>query len=485
MDTHSEKLDLSKVLGEQLWYNIFSSITPDQSGGILESNSYLQELVVTNTKYWLKERIVSIDAGNYHSIFLTHLGNVYTFGANNRGQLGLGDFESMNRPTRVTTTEDGSPLPKIKRAYAIYDQCFLIDMSGNVYSFGDNQYGQLGLGDKINRQFPTLVTRSVDGMKMPKIKALKSGVATVFLSEDGRVYSCGWNGEGDLGLGRIDDIENNYLPNRISVDNKGINLPVIIEVGGLAVSLLLTEDGRVFTFGPPGLGYRLGLGPVPRAISPTQIIATFNNRRLLAIKAISGGMTTNMLLDVNGNAYRYGVISGRLGSRIAEDRPRFILTDDQGKLLKPMSKIKSSIKMRFYIDIDGKLYYNGNWGYGSLSDKNPPLLEDDNMPILMSKKVIEGGTIDTLEQLPKIMDIAAGETHILILTEDGKLLGLGSNKFGQLGMGDEGYIGERKLVVEAGMGNMISETIFGKGDLSWPQPTDISVDEYVEWTRKL
>ena len=38
----------------------------------------------------------------------------------------------------------------------------IIDMDDNVWSFGDNQYGQLGLGNEVDKNIPT---------KIPNIKA--------------------------------------------------------------------------------------------------------------------------------------------------------------------------------------------------------------------------------------------------------------------------------------------------------------------------
>jgi alpha-tubulin suppressor-like RCC1 family protein len=89
--------------------------------------------------------------------------NVYAFGDNYRGQLGLGDNQDRYFPTMV-------PNIKASQVAAGLNHSLILDLKGNgsdpssgrvsdpssgrVYAFGDNSRGQLGLGDYQNRNVP-------------------------------------------------------------------------------------------------------------------------------------------------------------------------------------------------------------------------------------------------------------------------------------------------------------------------------------------
>lgn len=76
-------------------------------------------------------------------IFLTD-GQLYTWGQDSRGQLGLGTNEQyVNSPQHVRSL---SAIPVVQVA-AGGEQSFALSVSGGVFSWGRNDCGQLGLGD--------------------------------------------------------------------------------------------------------------------------------------------------------------------------------------------------------------------------------------------------------------------------------------------------------------------------------------------------
>jgi hypothetical protein len=94
----------------------------------------------------------AVAAGAMHSLVLTESGEVYAWGDNEFGQLGLGDMVVRLTPTKV------EGLPKVKAVAAGYDHSLVLTESGEVYAWGWNDYGQLGLGDTEDRLTPTKVT---------------------------------------------------------------------------------------------------------------------------------------------------------------------------------------------------------------------------------------------------------------------------------------------------------------------------------------
>ncbi len=98
------------------------------------------------------ENVVKVYAGEYHSVALTDKGNVYTWGLNNRGQLGLGYDPSVRdmvmSPERVSLTDSNGKktveLTDIVKVSVGTYHTVALSRSGIVYAWGWNDYGQIG-----------------------------------------------------------------------------------------------------------------------------------------------------------------------------------------------------------------------------------------------------------------------------------------------------------------------------------------------------
>ena len=119
-----------------------------------------------------------------HSLILKNDGTLWNCGANNYGQLGLGDGTNRNIFTKITTNVDD-----IKSVYCGYGYTFILKNDGTLWGCGDNQYGQLGLGDTTNRNTFTQITTNADDIK----SVYCGGFHTLILKNDGTLWSCGWN----------------------------------------------------------------------------------------------------------------------------------------------------------------------------------------------------------------------------------------------------------------------------------------------------
>ncbi|CAA3033743.1 Hypothetical predicted protein [Olea europaea subsp. europaea] len=78
--------------------------------------------------------------------------------------------------------------------------CVALDMEGRCYIWGRNEKGQLGLGDTIQRDKPSVVS------ELSKHKIIRAGAGrshTVVVTEDGLSLAFGWNKHGQLGSGSI------------------------------------------------------------------------------------------------------------------------------------------------------------------------------------------------------------------------------------------------------------------------------------------
>ena len=137
--------------------------------------------------------IKKIFKGHHHTFALTKKGDVYAWGLNGCGQLGLGDQNNRHRPAKMTFPED---MGTINQIFTANSHTFALTESGDVYVWGSNYSGQLGLGDMERRTSPVLI------QVMGPIKQIFTGnYRTYALAENGQVYAWGLNEDGQLGLG--------------------------------------------------------------------------------------------------------------------------------------------------------------------------------------------------------------------------------------------------------------------------------------------
>jgi alpha-tubulin suppressor-like RCC1 family protein len=122
----------------------------EQEEGVGAERETIQELAEPAALVGVK----AIAAGNGYTLALTESGEVYAWGLNDHGWLGLGDTENRLTPTKV------AGLGRVKAIAAGRHHPLALTESGEVYAWGSNEYGQLGLGDTEYRLIPTKVASS-------------------------------------------------------------------------------------------------------------------------------------------------------------------------------------------------------------------------------------------------------------------------------------------------------------------------------------
>ena len=83
--------------------------------------------------------------------------------------------------------------------------CFLHahNPAGDVFSWGSNSHGQLGLGKDVCMQPCPALVLSLTGIPVTLVVA--GGTHSLFIALSGLVYCCGNNKLGQLGLNRVDE----------------------------------------------------------------------------------------------------------------------------------------------------------------------------------------------------------------------------------------------------------------------------------------
>ncbi|KAH9530355.1 RCC1 and BTB domain-containing protein 2 [Dermatophagoides farinae] len=136
-----------------------------------------------------------IACGRGHLLLLRQDGHVFAMGDNEFGQI-TGDKESSYESMINTGIEN------VKLVACGMGHSIVVTNSSEIYSWGDNFFGQLGLGDQNDRNTPCLVTFPNDDSVDTRIKDIVAGSKhSLFLLENGQLWGCGSNYDGELGLG--------------------------------------------------------------------------------------------------------------------------------------------------------------------------------------------------------------------------------------------------------------------------------------------
>ena len=183
--------------------------------------------------------ISRISAGWSYSLFQNNKGEIFACGDNQFGQCGLGHFNTpqimpsqiLDAPSNIVEFvcgfdqslfldsegnvfyvggEDASlhektnqlskkvNIPPIQKISCANSSCYLIDLEGNLWTFGDNTWGQLGHGDEEERNIPTKVSTLKD------IQQISYGsCASHFFAKNSQnqIFFAGNNAFGQLGTG--------------------------------------------------------------------------------------------------------------------------------------------------------------------------------------------------------------------------------------------------------------------------------------------
>ena len=204
--------------------------------------------------------IKSVYCGCHHTFILKNDGNFWGCGYNSVGQLGLGDSVNRTTFTQVITNADD-----IKSVYCGWNHTFILKNDGTLWGCGDNYYGQLGLGDGNNRSTFTQITTNADN-----IKEVYCGYNhTLILKNDGTLWGCGNNYDGELGLG---DGNNRSTFTQITTNVDDIKSVYC----GYGYTFILKNDGTLWSTGYNNYG-QLGLGDGSNRTTFTQVTTNTDN----------------------------------------------------------------------------------------------------------------------------------------------------------------------------------------------------------------
>ncbi|RLU20163.1 hypothetical protein DMN91_006770 [Ooceraea biroi] len=278
-------------------------------GGIEAENIFMPRAV----EFTETENIEQISCGENHTVIVTKDGRVYSCGNNDYGQLG---HEKTRKRFRLNSTDSIERVPHMIKTLATktvvqvacgVEHSVALTNDGEVYSWGSNMDGQLGLGSNVGCELKP--TRIPALAAVPIVFIACGGHHTIAISKSGVVYAWGLNTFGQLGLN--DDI-NRSGPFQLPTLR---NAKVCYAACGEEFSVFLTIDGGVFTCGA-GMYGQLGHGTNTTEILPRQVMELMGST---VTQICCGKKHTLALVPSRGRVYAWGLGGvGQLGNRIAQ-----------------------------------------------------------------------------------------------------------------------------------------------------------------------
>ncbi len=326
---------------------------------------------------------------------------------------------------------------------------FFLTENGDLYAWGDNRMGALGLGyagGTVN--VPTYVMSGVSKVVTSSANAYENGdtaFATAILTVDGQVLTVGANSAGQLG--RNETTATSTL-GRIAFQSKVVDISM-----GYDHLLVLDEHGSLWGIGSNAYG----------ALGPDGVGSNVYAFTKIAedVETMSAGRRSTVYLTGDGLLWGVGDNRWKKLSQTHGDQIHHPIV-----IASNMEWIDSGEHQILAVDTDGQLFYAGwrslhsfNQGGGNapilaavMTDVKKADIYFGNMVILteMGDAYVYGLNTDggigsapvtygePRKFLSGVMDVAAGYGFTAYLMEDGRILIQGSNAFGQAGNGTVG-----------------------------------------------
>jgi X-linked retinitis pigmentosa GTPase regulator len=363
---------------------------------------YPKEVALLIILAYFKLFRISIKCGDGHNMLL--IGDeLYVWGRNYAGQLGLGHNLHINYPQKLN-------LKKIKKISCGGEHSMALTITNKLYVWGKNDYGQLGLGHNRNINHPKkLHIKKADEI----VKIICGCDNSTVITASNCIYVWGKNEEGQLGLGHNENI---WSPQRFVLGHTVKKIAF-----GHDHSMALTMSNEIYIWGGNS-NRQLGLGHNLDINLPRKISLYFDK---IPIRKIICGFWYSMVVTDQNEVYVWGENDhNRLGScddEIIYFPQKLRLEDDDFKIKKiACGNLHSIAIVTSTNDLDVCVWGHnaaGQLGLGAVRTVSFP--RKINLPI----------------PAHSITKIACGDLYSIVITSSNKIYVWGKNNYGQLGLG--------------------------------------------------
>jgi len=400
-----------------------------------DNTSYYSPVQIGTTSIWTS---ISPGGDNF-SLGIQSPGSLWAWGFNNFGQLGL----------NTTTIDFLSPLQVGAINYwtqvsgGAYNVS-AIQSPGTLWAWGNNSYGQLGLGDQTHRSSPVQI-----GVSSYWISTTAGFGSTAAIQSPGTLWTCGYNNFGQLGTSNTTSLSTFVQVGALTTWTK-------VAVGGVGLGtnglmLAIQSNGTLWAWGNNSFG-ELGLGDQTHRSSPVQVGA------LSTWTQISCTGNSVLALQSNGTLWAWGTNTfGQLGTNTFQN---IYITPVQVGTLSNWAQISSTglssaalnsagVMLTWGINTYGQLGTSNQTNYSSpiqlivkwdrsswaqvVASANPSTVGLQSNGTLFYWGFI--GQISPIQMgsLSGFTQIAGGAQHFMFIQTPGTLWGTGSQSYGQIG----------------------------------------------------
>lgn len=188
--------------------------------------------------------VKQVACGEHHSLVLTAHGEVYSFGCNLHGELGSGRRDSQEQAEKVNNHHlRGMPVRGIA---AGAQSSMALSIGGQVFCWGCNGRGRLGLGPSYDQETAVLIPTVVPNLPGVARAIAAGGQHSAVILRRGRLFLAGDNRSGQLGQSRKD----------VDWTSTFFELPFLdytLRVRAIALgrrhTLILSYDGELYSCG--------------------------------------------------------------------------------------------------------------------------------------------------------------------------------------------------------------------------------------------
>ena len=325
---------------------------------------------------------------SYSSAFIAADGKLYTWGYNNFGQLGNGTTINKSIPTQI-----GSSTNWVNIASGQY-HTMAIKSDGTLWAWGQNTYGQLGDGTNTYRTSPFQIGTATNWA------SISCGqYYTLAIKTDGTLWAWGQNSYTQLGDGTSNS---RNTPGQIGTATNWATVAC-----GYYHSIAVKTDGTLWAWGNNVTG-QLGDGTTTPKSTPNQI-GTANNWSI-----VTCGQYYSLAIKTDGTLWAWGYnLYGQLGDGTTVNKSNPIQVGSSSNWTSVTSALISTLAKKS----DGSIWAWGDNSYGELGDGTN-----------VSKSSPTKIGIDTTWN-----KIEGGYQYFTALKTDGSIWSWGKNDYGQLG----------------------------------------------------
>ena len=414
--------------------------------------------------------------GRYSSMAMGSDGKLYAWGWNSYGRLGDGTTTDRLTPTQVLQP-NGVTFSQFNVGA---DYSFAITTNGDLYGWGWNDSGRLGDGTTTDRHVPTLIPRP-DGTPAGFTwkQVMGRDYHSMGIGSDGNLYTWGVNWYGDLGLPDVPTGQTSHIIRPRPVQKPkpsvaGQETSWVRLYAGWEQSLALGSDGNLYTWGWNS-GGQLGDPTIPtgydnsKAMRLTPGLAAFPLTPDLTAVKFDQTLGSNLKkAGTNWQVVTPAHRKGRVDTTITwnlygpqpddildytYDPPSYVVTFDKADGSQPTSQSVVEDQTASRPDQDptrpGFLFdgwFNGDAAYDFTSPVKGPLKLTAHWTAgtgrwtTSPKQGPDSGQTKVTLVPPaargiRFSHVSAGDDHSLALGSDGNIYAWGANKYGQLGDG--------------------------------------------------